>query len=59
MPNQRSKDKKQFGLSLDRKLVDDIAVFCDDEGIDRTEFMRRAAVLILRNKKARATKKSK
>ena len=43
MPDQRSKDKHVFGVSLDKKLLSQIDRYCKAEGITRTEFFRRMA----------------
>ena len=47
MPNQLSKSKRQFGVSLSRELIDRIAEHCGNEGIDRTELIRRATELYM------------
>jgi metal-responsive CopG/Arc/MetJ family transcriptional regulator len=43
MPNQRSKDKKLFGVSFDRSLLALIDAECKRRGITRVEFLRDAA----------------
>ena len=46
-----------FGIAFDENLVERIAEYCDRHGIDRVEFLRRAAELKL-SKKCAANKKS-
>jgi metal-responsive CopG/Arc/MetJ family transcriptional regulator len=55
MPDQRSKDKHVFGVSLDKGLLKKIDAHCASEGITRTEFFRRMADLKLKpnNKEAK------
>ena len=46
-----------FGIAFDEELVERIAEYCDRHGIDRVEFLRRAAELKL-NQKCTRNKKS-
>jgi metal-responsive CopG/Arc/MetJ family transcriptional regulator len=51
MPNKRSPDKKLFGVSFEKELLQTIAEHCKKHGINRVEFLRQAAELKLQKER--------
>lgn len=56
MPNKRAANKRQFGMVLDKDIVERIDEYCRKNGITRVEFFRRAAEARLKQSNKDKTK---